>query len=342
MERGLRLNPWGILRFITVLAAVSAAWFFLRSYFLFLAVIVTVCGPAVSFLLLWSQKDALCAQAVLPGDKVGRNTDFACDIFVHNRAWYTAFTADITYSWSNLFTGYTERTKRRLWVAPGEGSRIRQQMNSRFAGRVDVCIDAFEVCDLFRIFRLCGCRRIDAHTVVWPAFYETDEEDVRSIVDGFPEENELNKSGINFNPDYEIREYIPGDELKTIHWKLSAKKEELMVRERLAAGHDKVNILLPLEEDRNVNDGLMDSLYALGRLMLHKEYPVQLYWPGRAGQLQSCFLAEEGELENLIGEILSDSGIHRPGEAQARMSEEHPGEAYILVQTGVYRGAYIR
>lgn len=115
-----------------------------------------------------------------------------------------------------------------------------------------------------------------------------------------------------------------------------------MVRERLATGRERINVLLPLGEDRQQNDGLMESVYALCRLLLHKEYPVQLYWPGRGDMIRSRFMAEQGELENTLSEILSDNGLHPSGEAEAQMSVEHPGESYILIQTGEYKGEYIR
>ena len=341
MEKRLALSPLGIIRYCILLFFTLWIWNFFRSYFLFLALMLTLCCPIVSFLLLWFHRDKLWVQAILPNNRVGRSAEFYFDISMHNPGRVAAFTANITYSWSNIFTGYTERRKQHLWLVPG-GGRLRQLLSSRYAGRVEVRMEAFEVYDLLHMFCLHGCERTDAYVIVWPAFTEADEEELHSCVEGFPEENELKKRGTDFNPDYEVREYIPGDELRSIHWKLSAKQERLMVRERLALGRDKINILLPLTEDRQLNDDLMESVYALGRLLLHKGYPIQLYWPGRIDALRGLFVAEQGELENALSEILSDSGLHPRGKAERQMSVEHPSESYILIQTGAYKGAYIR
>lgn len=342
MEKRLRPNPVGILKFCILFALTLFAWNFLRSYFLFLALILVVCSPAVSFLLLKSGREKLQVQAVLPAGRVGKSTEFSFDIRISNPSRFAVFTADVTYSWRNLFTGYSERETKRLWVAPGFGSEIKQLLNSRYAGRVEVRIEDFKIFDMFHMFRLQGCDRTDASVVVWPSFSEGEEEEIHSYVEGFPMENETKKRGTDYNPDYEIREYIPGDELKNIHWKLSAKKEELMVRERLASGREKINVLLPLGDDGQENDGLMESVYAVCRLLLQKEYPVQLYWPGRGDELLRRFLAEQGELEHVLDEILSDSGSHRAEEAREQMSVKCPGESYILIRTGAYKGAYIR
>lgn len=341
MKRKIYGSPIGILRFCLLFGVTLYLWNFFRSYVLFLALALMTVSLIVSFLLLWSGRDTLRAQVVLPADRVGRNTAFSFDIVLHNPRRFTAYTADVTYSFGNVFTEYEERKTQHVRIAPSGGSRIRQQMESRYAGRVEVRIEAFEVFDLFHIFSLRGADRPEAHTVVWPSFAETAGEEVRSRVKGFPAENETKRRGADYNPDYEVREYIPGDELKSIHWKLSAKQERMMVRERLAAGREKINILLPLGEDRGHNDDLVEALYALGRLLQDKGYPLQLYWEA-AGGLRGYFTAETGELENALVEILSDSGLRREGGAEAQMAVQHPQESYILIQAGAYQGAYIR
>ena len=53
---------------------------------------------------------------------------------------------------------------------------------------------------------------------------------------------------------YDIRDYQMGDSVKSIHWKMSAKKEKLLVKEALEeyGGHSRV--ILKLTDDRDVLD----------------------------------------------------------------------------------------
>lgn len=357
------MSAKGALRFVILFALLFWLWNYFRSYMLFMGMFLMAGSAVVSVLLLWYNRDRLCVETVLPFNRVGRDTSFSFSVRVGNPGKFTGFTADVIYSWGNVFTGYLERQKTHLWVAPAGGSEIHQLLNSRYAGRVEVGIEEFRVYDLLHIFCLTGCRKTGADVIVWPGFSEgEDMEEIYSLVEGFPKENESKRRGTDYNPEYEVREYIPGDELKSIHWKLSAKQKKLMVRERLAAGREKINVLLPLGEDRKQNDDLMESLYGLCRLLLNREYPIQLYWPGRerkpresgsqggdaqgrisgGSTLRERFVAEQGELEHALSEILSDSGLHKPGFVEEQMSMEHPGESYIRVQTGEYKGAYIQ
>ncbi|MCM1101840.1 MAG: DUF58 domain-containing protein [Clostridium sp.] len=348
MKRKLRLSIKGALRFFILFALFFWMWNYFRSYMLFMGMILLACGAVISVGLLWYNRDRLCVEAVLPTNRVGRDTSFSFNVRVGNPGRLAGFTAEMIYSWKNVFTGYAERKRAHLWVAPSSGSEIRHFLSSRYAGLVEVGIEEFRVYDLLHLFYLTDCRKTGADVIVWPGFAEgEDREEIYSFVQGFPKENEIKRRGTDYNPEYEIREYIPGDELKSIHWKLSAKQGKWMVRERLATGREKINVLLPLGEDREQNDGLMESLYGLCRLLLSREYPIQLYWPGRgsaerAGVLRGRFVAEQGELEYALSEILSSSGLYRPGFVEEQMSIEHPGESYIRVQTGEYRGAYIQ
>ena len=342
MEKRIRLSLWGVLRFCISFAFMLYMWYFFRSYLLFLILVLMVCSPAASLLLLWSCRDKLSAFVLLPEGRVGKDIPFSFDVKVYNQSRFAVFTADVTYSWQNLFTGFAEHKKQHFWVTPGKDSGISQLLSSRFAGRVVVRIEAFTVYDPLHMFHLLGFDKEQDSLSIWPSFLENDEEELYSVVEGFPKENEIKKRGTDYNPDYEIREYIAGDELKSIHWKLSAKQQKLMVRERLATGRERINVLLPLGDDRQENDRLMEAACALCRLLLKKEYPIQFYWLGQGDVLQERFLAEQGEWERLLDEILSDAGFHPPGEAKQQMAVKCPGESYILIRTGAYKGEYIR
>lgn len=342
MKRGLGLSIKGTIRFGLLFAVAMWLWRFFGSYLLFAAMVVMLGGMAVSALLLWFSRDGFCANAVIFADRVGKNSPFSFEIQIENPGRFTGFGAELVFSWGNVFTDSFYSEKERLWIAPHKGAVRQGLLESRYAGRLEVRIDKFVVYDMFHIFCLKNCSKNDAWTVAAPADDEGVEEEIYSYVEGFPKENESKKRGTDYNPDYEIREYIPGDELKNIHWKLTAKQNKPMVRERLAAGREKINVFLPLGDDKDKNDEMMDAFYALCGLLIKKDYPVQLFWAGKEETLRTCCLAEQGELWNAVSEILSSSGINFSDSAKERMRTERPGEDYILIQTGAYKGAYIR
>ena len=334
MDKRLRLSVKGTIRFFAVFAMILWMWSFFRSYLLFMALLLMTAGFILSAVSLWLVRDRIQTEIVPPYCRVGKNTDISVDIRVLHPMRIVGFAIDITYRWGNIFTGSTAEKKEKLWAAPGKGGGFKCLLNSRYAGRLRVSVEECKVYDLLHIFYLTYRAEKDAEVLAWPAFSDgEDAEELYACIEGFPKESESRKRGAEYNPDYEIREYQEGDELKSIHWKLSAKQGKTMVRERLSAGREKINVLLPLGENADTNDALMESLYGMCRLLLFKGYPIQLFWQGAEHGLRSRYIMELGEFENVLGEILSTKGIHASGSIEEQMAIEHPQENYILVQS---------
>lgn len=336
------MSVYGGIRFLTVFAVILWLWSFFRSYLLFLLMLLMITCVILSVVSLWAARDRIQTETVLPYQRVGKSTDIPVNILFLNSLRFVGFSIDVTYRFGNLFTGSMEERREKLWAAPQKGGKLNFLLNSRYAGQIRVSVTEYRVYDLLHLFYLIDREEKGSDVLVWPLFSDReDTEELYECIEGFPKEDESRKRGTEYNPDYEIREYIAGDELKSIHWKLSAKQGKMMVRERLAAGREKVNVLLPLLDDPDENDALMESLYGMGRLLLSKGYPIQLFWQGADDVLCSRYIMELGELENGLGEILSTNGIRVSVSIEEQMSIEHSSERYILVKTGSYKGAYV-
>lgn len=65
------------------------------------------------------------------------------------------------------------------------------------------------------------------------------------------------KSGGGFSDDYELRPYREGDSLRLIHWKLSSKHDELLVREPSVPVTQKLALCMELSHDLYTDDGIL-------------------------------------------------------------------------------------
>lgn len=74
--------------------------------------------------------------------------------------------------------------------------------------------------------------------------------------EGFDEYETTQKRGNASSDVTDIREYIPGDRLQAIHWKLTAKTGDLMVKEFEATSSHQYLVLLELYKDSNNPDVL--------------------------------------------------------------------------------------
>ncbi len=345
MDKRLRLNIKGTIGFLAVAAILLWMWSFFRSYLLFVAILLMITGVILSMASLWRVRGGIRVEIAAPRHRVGKHTEIPVGICFANPLRFVGVAIDVTYRCENIFTGNIEEKREKMWAAPGKGGKLQCLLSSGYAGQLRISVEECRVYDFLHLFYLAYRAAKDREVLVWTAFVDGEEAEERfSRMEGFPGEHESRRRGVEYNPDYEIREYAAGDELKNIHWKLSAKQDKLMVRERLASGREKISVLLPLGDNPDENDALMESLYGMCRLLLAKEYPVQLFWQGGRQQLCSRYIAEPGELENAMEEILSTCGIHVPGSTEAQMSMAHPAEPYLLCQpvTGSGQSARLR
>ena len=80
-------------------------------------------------------------------------------------------------------------------------------------------------------------------------------------------------------PGYEHRDYVPGDPLKRINWKLSSKKDQLMVRldEKVTSSSQvmRLDLVMPAEPDKihyTIADTIIESALALLSMLVMSGY----------------------------------------------------------------------
>lgn len=339
----MKLNYKGIIRFIILFLINMVVWDFFRSYINFIigALMVVSAGISVAMTCIFAKR--LKVKLLFPSGFVAPDTEFEFGVQVTNPVYFWMFFAKIVYHLGNVFVEEPREQKLNMPVYAGGKTCERNNITSNYCGIIEGKIDEFCVGDLLNLIWLpMDCREM-GHVVIYPRNSIEEEEAITDVVSGFLLEEESDRKGMDYNPDYEIREYIPGDDLKAIHWKLTAKQEKLMVRERLAAGHNKVNVLLQLTKDSDLNDKLMCSLNSVCRHFLLSDFPVELCWWSYAEKQLKCrLLLEEGELQGVICEILGMNPRREDVDAGQHFQMLKGNESYVMITAGVSKGEYIR
>ena len=84
------------------------------------------------------------------------------------------------------------------------------------------------------------------------------------------------KAGGGFSENHELRQYCPGDSLNQIHWKLSAKTGELMLRQPMEPREGLALLTLHLRGTPEELDRKLGRLLWLGNRLLEQEVPFEL------------------------------------------------------------------
>lgn len=86
------------------------------------------------------------------------------------------------------------------------------------------------------------------------------------------------KPGGGFSEEHEMRAYRPGDLLRDVHWKLSAKTDELIVREAQEPVRSRVVLTLDLCGTQEQIDHTLGVFLWLSTWLLRHETPHRLVW----------------------------------------------------------------
>ncbi len=84
------------------------------------------------------------------------------------------------------------------------------------------------------------------------------------------------KHGCGYAETYEIRPYRPGDQLNLVHWKLSAKADDFLLREPMEPEHGLIRLTMELNGTPTELDRKFGRLLWLGNWLLNRQIAFEL------------------------------------------------------------------
>ena len=132
--------------------------------------------------------------------------------------------------------------------------------------------------------------------------------------------------------DYEIRDYQPGDPIRDIHWKLSAKRDGLVIREKLKTGRPQAILTLELSGAPERLDRVLSHLWTVSTRLSGQGWPHQVRWTDEAGRPRSFTVSSQRELEACTALLLSQPAPAHPPQKEPEAPE--PGIPHLTITGG--------
>lgn len=155
--------------------------------------------------------------------------------------------------------------------------------------------------DYLGVFRLPLPGRVAARTLVRPVPVEMDSipDLQRYLVNAWRP-----KAGGGFSENHELRLYRPGDNLRQIHWKLSAKTGTYILREPMEALRERAVITLELSGDPDVLDRKLGQLLWTSDYLLEKGVVHEVHCLTGRG-MESFSITGEGSIITALDTLLT-------------------------------------
>lgn len=194
-------------------------------------------------------------------------------------------------------------------------------VSARHVGQFKAGVRRVEISDIFGLFCFCKKSALDDSALVLPRPFEIDKP--RFCI-GDEGNAALSRTQEDNTSPEDTRTYLPGDALKRVHWKLSMRKQELLVRKYETPAPPDTLILmdcaapegdLSVEQRSAVRDALCETAVAVARLQMADQSPVRL---PLYGQRANEFTADKAGSLLLLQEMLALQTF-RHGEDFARV-----------------------
>ena len=273
-----RIHITRIIAYLVQLMIAIGSYYFLRSHFLLILLVVVACAPFFSILGVFVLKWGIDLKIRTPEEIVERGGTAYLILNLKNKSIVPSMDAEILLESENSFYGDTSSTVIALPVkAIGEYEKyipIRYSMNGRYSYKVT----AIRFRDILGIISLKKKLDRKCEVSVLPSSDIHRQFNTSDMASGMTESEETMKKGHDFSDVSDVREYIPGDKLMSIHWKLSAKKDSLMVKDRVAMSDQQMVIVTELAGTDEEVDEIISLTYGVCKAFIEDQVYVRLMW----------------------------------------------------------------
>ncbi len=263
-----------------VLAASLIFYLFYTAYLSFFTLIAVLLLPALSliFTLLSAAKTGVRFEVKNPC--AGKEEVVTLDIIFQNRSVFPIAQAWLLFSCTNALSGETMREAFYIAINSGAEQTAEYELKSQYCGKLTIQLEQIKFYDHFGIFRIK--RRFGTATEVFvlPKSYPLDT-GIDTTVNYDEESTTFSKEkpGSDSSELFDIRPYREGDPLRSIHWKLSSKLDELMVKEFSLPMDDSVLLLTELmARDMETLDTVLEAMVSLCNYLLENRINYRVEW----------------------------------------------------------------
>lgn len=167
-------------------------------------------------------------------------------------------------------------------LLPGEEFRYDTRVTCNYRGEYPIGVQEIILTDFLRLFHLRYRVAETLSVIVHPRIIDLPAIDNLSQVIAFSSQS---TSSPKSEPDVVVRDYVAGDSLKKIHWKISARAQSLKVRPDIGEGRQKISVFLDkkrysmeMPEYLPLESQLLEMFLSISLFFVKQNIPVNAFY----------------------------------------------------------------
>lgn len=274
-----RINVFRILSCLIVYGIFGVFTFlYFRSYLalLFLIVLAFLTLSSIFALVIISKK--IKFSIFVSDEFVSKGENIGIGVLLQNPSIFSSLKCICEMDFCNKYLGVENKCNMLLAISPLSKKVYNYTFDTSEIGDIEVKINTLEIYDLFGIVKTVFEVNDSSEICILPQKYSIDDEVKAGAMNNLYENDNENVKGFESSDSFDIRNYIPGDRIKDIHWKLSVKKDDLLVKERLRISDSKIVIWIDSSSSRKIRENILSLAYGLIEDFSSEGIVSNVYW----------------------------------------------------------------
>lgn len=247
--------------------------------------ILTIIFPFVQLFFLFSISRNINAVLNTENVTLHRNKESKIIVNIRNKSIFPVSCAVATLKITNTLTGEEQLLTTMMPVSADNEQSIKFSVSYAHCGKINITLKKIKIYDYIKLFSKTIFLNITQEIIVLPSLVKCSPVIETSLM-GITENDEFSKikPGDDCSEVFNIREYSYGDKLNRIHWNLTTKLDNMMVKEYSLPVSSQIIIVFEFCNDNNSedvfykNDAAIETAMSLSHFMLTNNISHKLCW----------------------------------------------------------------
>jgi uncharacterized protein (DUF58 family) len=333
-----------LIKYLVALAAVGLLSILYNTYYMGIIFLTIMVIPFFLFALLSYVYGRLKVDLVSVIHVAKKGDVVPISIQIDNPTVFPVSRIKLYLTYKNSYS--TQKYKKNYMVCVDANTKTSVICNlySEYAGNLEVSLNYIRIYDYLKLFSLRRKKKTQLTVAVLPVYYELPQNLLTSIHTGIVESDYYSavKSGDDPSEVFTIREYREGDRQQRIHWKLSRKQNQLMIKEFSEPLNCSVllfvDLCVPVDINRMIfMDSILECALSLSySLLMAGQMHYFSWYDEKHGACTRIRVSQEKDLFEAVDGLLHVMPYTPATDALTAYESEHPQEQYsnLILITG--------
>ena len=263
----------------------------------------------------------------------GERNGFGIQII--NKSFFPLAAGKLHVRWKNNFTGETSREKIDFSILPGRQLSLQCFRTDAHCGMVSFEITSVDVYDMVCMWKWKKRGKAKAQVLIRPPYEPVDmrRQFHFALWESEDDDAAFARKGENTEEIVDIRAYQQGDKIQRVHWNLSAKMDDIMIKEfgdsMDVRTHLLIDLYVPHAKDKGYYmDEMLEVFIAISIRIIQSGEQHTVYWFD-GENMQSRGIKCQEQLWDCMEDILMGSLEKKPRTVSAYMEQRGKKDACV-------------